>query len=118
MSIKFLLPQGDTFSRGYSNILDEYGTSVSSLSGWSFVSTLKSSFSDTDDDAIITITGTDFKINNSLLTIDVVITPVQLAQLVIGRSYYFSTKAKTPTGFIGTIDEIVLIITQTARKAF
>lgn len=112
------LPQGGSFSRGYSSLEDEFGVIATNLAAWGFVFTLKASLDDADAAALITITTAQMTVNNTTGQVGLVVTPTQLAPLTVGTAYSYAFKAKSPGGFVRTLGEGILCLSASARKAF
>jgi hypothetical protein len=112
------LPQGDSFARGYSSLQDEFGVVALSLAAWNFVFTLKANQSDLDAAALLSIVTAQMTINNTTGQVGFTVTPAQLSALTLGTAYYYAFKAKSPGGFVGTLDEGLLTLTASARKIF
>lgn len=110
--------QGDSFAVSASSIVDEFGASATNLATWDFVFTIKEKLTDDDASAKVTIHKAEMTVNNATGEVGLVVTPLQLADLTLYSVYRFALKAKTPSGYVATLDEGILIISGSARKTF
>jgi hypothetical protein len=109
------VPQGASFSRTYSSVLDETGATVTDFTGWTFAGAIKTAISDADNAALITIADGSFTRGTG--EVGFILTPATMAALTVGPVYHFAVKAQSPNGFVDTIDELRIQITRTARQA-
>ena len=112
------LPQGDSFARGYSSLQDEFGVVAINLAAWNFVFTLKANQSDLDAAALLSIVTAQMTTNNATGQVGFTVTPAQLSALTLGAGYSYAFKAKSPGGFVSTLDEGLLTLAASARKTF
>lgn len=109
------IPQGASFSRRYESVLDETGAAITDFTGWTFAGAIKASLADADGAALITIADGSFTRASGM--VGFTLSPATMAALSNLTFYYFAVKARSPAGFVDTIDELVLQITETARQA-
>lgn len=109
------IPQGASFARTYESIRDENDALVTDFTGWSFGGSIKAALADTDVAALVTIADGAF--SRVAGKVGFVLTPAQMSALAVGPVYFFAVKARSPSGFVDTIDELRLQLSQTARKS-
>jgi hypothetical protein len=115
MSALALIPQGASFSRTYTSVQDETGAIVTTFAGWTFAGAIKASIEDADGAAVIAIADGAFSRSGG--SVGFTLAPTTMAALSVGQIYRFAVKARSPSGFVDTIDELRLQITQTARQS-
>jgi len=115
MSSSASIPKGASFSRTYETVQDETGETVTDFTGWTFSGAIKEDIADADVDALITISNGSFIRSSG--EVGFTLTPATMSVLSVRQTYRFAVKAQSPSGFVDTIDELLLQITPTARQS-
>lgn len=110
------IPQGDSLLITPAPLKDEFGVTVTDLSGWDFKFCAKSSLDLPDAAARITLGRADMRLSGARLA--VVVTPDQLAAFAIGQAYYYALKAGSPNGTIQTLEQGIIVTETSALQAF
>lgn len=103
--------KGDTVPFTIDAIVDESGTVITSLSGWTFFFTLKLVGDAAADDSAALVSKTSpATITISGVTVSCELTAAETGALTVGTNYVWDIQAKTPAGKIFTLDRGVLIV--------